>query len=76
MKSIGQKASKKEIKSMIKEVDINSNGTVEFDEFCEMMKIKMEHNDQEQEIREAFKYVWMRKHLGYKSPVVNSRLSY
>ena len=40
---------------MIKEVDINSNGSVEFDEFVQMMKIKMEHNDQEAEIREAFK---------------------
>ena len=40
---------------MIKEVDLNSNGTVEFDEFCSMMIIKMKHNDEEQEIREAFK---------------------
>ena len=55
MKSIGQKASKKEIKSMIKEVDVNCNGSVEYDEFCQMMVLKMQHNDQETEIRDAFR---------------------
>jgi Ca2+-binding EF-hand superfamily protein len=52
---MGQKASVKEIKHMIKEVDINANGVVEFDEFVRMMGIKEKHNDEEAEIREAFK---------------------
>ena len=40
---------------MINEVDINSNGTVEFEEFCEMMIINTMHNDEEKQLIEAFK---------------------
>ena len=39
---------------MIQEVDIDGNGTIEFSEFCLMMKRMMKETDSEM-IREAFR---------------------
>lgn len=40
MKLLGQNPSKTEVEKMIKEVDKNGNGTVEFNEFIELMANK------------------------------------
>ena len=55
MTSIGQKVTEKEIISLIKEVDLTEHGSVEYDHFCQMMILKMEHNEQEAEMRAAFR---------------------
>jgi Ca2+-binding EF-hand superfamily protein len=38
MKAIGETTSEEEIKKIIAEVDINQNGTIEFNEFVEVCK--------------------------------------
>ena len=41
MKALGFEASNQEVMKMIADVDKDGNGTIEFDEFLEMMKKKM-----------------------------------
>ncbi|KAL3873879.1 hypothetical protein ACJMK2_036962 [Sinanodonta woodiana] len=55
MKSLGQNPSEKELEDMIREVDVDGNGTIDFDEFLQMMGRKMKETDTEEEIKEAFK---------------------
>ena len=40
---------------MIKEVDIDGNGEIDFDEFLTMMAKKLKETDLEEDIREAFR---------------------
>ena len=55
MRSIGQNPTEDEILNHIVEYDINGDGTIDFDEFCEMMLKQSRDLDQTVEIREAFK---------------------
>eukprot|EP01118_Nematostelium_gracile_P019968 TRINITY_DN949_c0_g1_i2.p2 TRINITY_DN949_c0_g1~~TRINITY_DN949_c0_g1_i2.p2 ORF type:complete len:157 (+),score=48.53 TRINITY_DN949_c0_g1_i2:90-560(+) len=58
MKKLGVDLSKKEVTELIKSVDKNKNGTVEFDEFVELMKDSFGEpsaEDEENKLREAFK---------------------
>lgn len=55
MRSLGQNPSQQELLEMINEVDGDGNGTIDFQEFVEMMAKKMKDTDSEEEIREAFK---------------------
>jgi calmodulin len=55
MRSLGQNPTEAELADMIKEVDVDGNGTIDFPEFLNMMARKMQENDTEEEIREAFK---------------------
>lgn len=41
MKQLGQNPSKAEVDKMIKEVDRDNNGTVEFNEFVELMSARL-----------------------------------
>lgn len=41
---------------MVNEVDMNGNGTIEFNEFLLMMSNKMKQADGEDELKEAFRY--------------------
>lgn len=41
---------------MVNEVDQDGNGTIEFNEFLQMMSKKMKGADGEDELREAFRY--------------------
>lgn len=45
-----------ELRDMVKEVDQDGNGTIEFNEFLQMMSKKMRGADGEDELREAFRY--------------------
>lgn len=46
-----------ELRDMVNEVDQDGNGTIEFNEFLQMMSKKMKDADGEEELREAFRYV-------------------
>ncbi|KAK3599650.1 hypothetical protein CHS0354_029111 [Potamilus streckersoni] len=67
MRSLGQNPSDKELEEMIKEVDVDGNGTIDFDEFLHMMGRKMKVTDTEDEIKEAFK-VFDKDNNGLISP--------
>lgn len=57
MQALGQKPSKEEIEDMINNVDQDGNGTVDFQEFKELMarQISMSDAELEVELLEAFK---------------------
>ncbi len=55
MRSLGQNPSESELTDMINEVDVDSDGTIDFPEFLTMMARKMKDTDLEAEIAEAFK---------------------
>lgn len=44
-----------ELRDMVNEVDQDGNGTIEFNEFLQMMSKKMKGADNEEELREAFR---------------------
>lgn len=44
-----------ELRNMVNEVDMNGNGTIEFNEFLLMMSKKMKEADGEDELKEAFR---------------------
>lgn len=45
---------------MVNEVDQDGNGTIEFNEFLQMMSKKMKDADGDEELREAFRYFDMK----------------
>ena len=55
IEKMGQKLTEEDLKEMIKEVDSDYNGSIEFSEFVQLMESKMKDNDSEEEIFEAFK---------------------
>ena len=56
LRSIGQNPTEDEILNLVIEYDVNGDGTIDFDEFIEMMsKHTRETVDQTAEMREAFK---------------------
>ena len=55
MRALGQNPTDAEIAEMIKEVDENGDGDVDFDEFCGLMVKKMNENEPEEELVEVFK---------------------
>ncbi|EFC43878.1 predicted protein [Naegleria gruberi] len=55
MRALGLNPSQGELDDMIKQVDSNNNGTIDFKEFLVLMQKKMTDNDSEDEIKEAFK---------------------
>lgn len=50
-----QLLSETELRDMVNEVDQDGNGTIEFNEFLQMMSKKMKGADGEDELREAFR---------------------
>eukprot|EP00092_Neocalanus_flemingeri_P072744 GFUD01089609.1.p1 GENE.GFUD01089609.1~~GFUD01089609.1.p1 ORF type:complete len:113 (+),score=39.08 GFUD01089609.1:133-471(+) len=55
MNSLGQKPTPAELETMIKEIDTDGNGEIDFDEFLTMMAKKLQESDLEEDIREAFR---------------------
>jgi len=55
MESLGQRPTDEDVKGMVQEVDVDGNGTIEFNEFLQMMSKKMKEADSEEELREAFR---------------------
>jgi len=54
MRDLGENPSEEELKAYIDEVDTDGNGTIEFDEFLEMMQ-KIDHTPDTETMIEAFK---------------------
>ncbi|GMY20891.1 calmodulin-like protein 11 isoform X2 [Fagus crenata] len=67
IKSLDQNPSEEELQSMMNEVDVDGNGTIEFGEFLNLMARKMKENEAEEELKEAFK-VFDKDQDGYISP--------
>ena len=55
MRSSGQNPTEAELKGMIKEVDGDENGTIDFAEFLSMMACQMKDRDDEKDMMEAFR---------------------
>ncbi|KAK3580768.1 hypothetical protein CHS0354_023057 [Potamilus streckersoni] len=55
MRSLGQNPSPQQLENIIREVDVDGNGTIEFDEFCVIMSQKLNGTQSEYDVLEAFK---------------------
>lgn len=67
LRSLGQVVTEAEVKEMIKGVDDDGSGTVDFNEFLGLMSKKLKDNEAEEEFRAAFK-VFDKDHNGLISP--------
>ena len=56
MRAMGQNPTEDELLNLVLEVDIDGNGTIEFDEFLSMMKQKANEQDEEADLRWATIY--------------------
>lgn len=54
MKALGIKVKKDELMEMIKKVDKDASGEIEFDEFCDMMSEKMGTGDTMEDVKKVF----------------------
>ncbi|XP_023335694.1 calmodulin [Eurytemora carolleeae] len=54
MRSIGQNPTEDEILALVLEADTNGDGTIDFEEFLEMMKKQSSETDQLEDLRHAF----------------------
>ncbi|XP_055339960.1 calmodulin-beta-like [Paramacrobiotus metropolitanus] len=66
IRALGQRPTESQLREMVREVDDNGNGTIEFNEFLRMMSRKMKETDPDQELREAFR-VFDRNNDGFIS---------
>merc|ERR1712198_162702 len=55
LRAMGQNPTEDELLNLVLEVDIDGNGTIEFEEFINMMMKKAGEVDEEADLREAFK---------------------
>merc|ERR1712216_835070 len=55
MRALGFEVMKEELKKMISDIDNDGNGSIEFDEFLEMMTGKMGEKDTREDIEKVFK---------------------
>ena len=55
MRSLGQNPTEAELQDMVNEVDKDGTGSIDFPEFLTMMSLKINEENAEEELREAFK---------------------
>lgn len=55
MRALGFEPKKEEIKKMISDIDKDGNGTIDFNEFLDMMTAKMSEKDSKEELMKAFR---------------------
>jgi len=55
MKSLGQNPTERDLHEMIREVDTNRNGKIDFSEFLSMMSKKMKNMDSDDTLKDAFR---------------------
>ena len=55
MRALGFEPKKEEVKKMISDIDKDGDGTIDFNEFLEMMTAKMSERDPMEEIIKAFR---------------------
>ena len=55
MRALGFEPKKEEIKKMIADIDKDGSGTIDFEEFLQMMTAKMGERDSREEILKAFR---------------------
>ncbi|VFQ64027.1 unnamed protein product [Cuscuta campestris] len=55
MRSLGRSLSEAELEEMIKEADTDGSGTVDFNEFIELMASNKLGREEEEELRDAFR---------------------
>jgi len=55
MRALGFEPKKEEIRKMIADVDKNGSGTIDFEEFLDMMTVKMGERDSKEEMAKAFR---------------------
>ena len=55
MKALGVYLSKDKVKAVMKDMDTDGSGTVEFDEFKNLMKEKIKARNSEEELRRSFR---------------------
>ncbi|XP_072991807.1 calmodulin-1-like [Typha latifolia] len=67
LQSLGQNPTNEELHDMIKEVDMDGNGTIDFEEFLNLMAKKMKETDADEELKEAFD-VFDKDKNGFISP--------
>ena len=67
MRNLGQNPSEEELKQLIREVDLNGDGTIDFKEFLCLMLKKMNDTDIDEELQDAFRHFDMDKD-GYITP--------
>lgn len=67
MRTLGQNPTEAELQDLITEAESNTNGQLDFNEFCSIMAKQMRETDTEEEMREAFK-IFDRDGDGFISP--------
>ena len=55
MRALGFEPKKEEIRQMISDIDKDGSGTIDYDEFLEMMTVKMGTRDSKEEMIKAFR---------------------
>ena len=56
MNKLGESPNDEELEDIVKAVDLNGDGEIDFEEFVSMMRLRMDerHQDPEEDLREAF----------------------
>ena len=54
MKSLGQRPTRAQLEAMVREIDADGDGAIDFPEFLTMMLRKMNEGDPERELRDVF----------------------
>ena len=55
LRSLGEEPNEAELKKIIKDLELDGQGTMEFPDFLKMMAKRMKDKDSDQELREAFR---------------------